>query len=130
MPMIYGGDGTHAHDLCLVIILNLEPSPFFFLSFGIYGGDGTHAHDFCLVIVLILEPSPFLFLFVNVMTKRHVLFLLSYMTPPSYVYVLYSIRAKGAELSCVIQANLFGSRNMMVLIKQPLPIYTPGTSVI
>ncbi len=27
MPMIYEGDGTHAHDLCLVIILDLEPSP-------------------------------------------------------------------------------------------------------
>ena len=41
-----------------------------------------------------------------------------------------SIRAKGAEISCVIRPNLFGSKNMMVLIKQLLLIYIPGTSVI
>ena len=51
--------------------------------------------------------------------------------PPSYIYVLYFNTCQGCRIICVIQPNLLGSRNIMVLVKQPLPFFIHrGLSVV
>ena len=113
-------EGPELQKLIIVMEGHLEPMPMIFMEGHLEPMPMIFVQSLFLIWNLVhsffflLESSPLLFLFVNVMPRRHAFFLLSYMTPPSYVYVLYSIRVKGAELSCVIQANLFGSRNMMV----------------